>query len=82
LYPGAPQAVLPVSIVTADSQGKFEIKGLAPGEYRILARPKATAAQPIGADTDVAQVADGGQSIAVERGGTSNVTLLLTNPIR
>jgi hypothetical protein len=81
LFRKAPQSVLPVSALTADSQGKFEIKGLAPGEYRILAQPKATATQPAGAPTDVTYV-EAGQPIAVERGGTSNVTLLLTNPIR
>ena len=85
LYPKdlAP-AGLPVTVsggsVRAGNDGRFQIKGLTPGEYRIVAWQPPTGPRPGGFGDILSKLAAHTQSIAVERGGTSNVDLRLADP--
>lgn len=74
---------LPVSgsSLRTDQIGKFQINGLKPGEYRIVAwQPPPTGSRPGGFGDILAKLAALAQSITVERGGTANVDLKLTDP--
>jgi hypothetical protein len=82
LYPKAPPSPdLPLeysaSSVRTDREGKFQINGLTPGEYRIVAwQPP-----PTGSAGVLMPLAAHAQSINVERGGTATVTLPLSDPL-
>jgi len=81
LFPKVPsQLANPMRNIRTDKQGRFQINGLTPGEYQILALPSATGPQSVGYAKAVAQLAASAQSVKVERGGTVTVTLPLTDP--
>ncbi len=84
LYPKVPPlgvstATNPGSSVRADKQGKFQINGLAPGEYGIAAWQSPTVRRPTGYGDILPQLAAQAQSITVERGGTVVVTVPLSD---
>lgn len=76
--------VLPITggTVRTDEQGNFQIKGLTPGEYRIVAWQPPSAPRATGYGDLLPQLAARARSITVERGGTANVTLPLSDPSR
>jgi hypothetical protein len=85
LYPkDLPSARLPLPVsggnLRTGHDGKFEIKGLKPGEYRIVAWQPPTDPRPGGVGDILAKLAALAQSITVERGGIANVDLKLTDP--
>jgi hypothetical protein len=87
LFPKVLQAGNFAGNVRTDKEGRFQFNGLAPGEYRILALPSATGAQPAGyaeaatAESVAESVAQSvAQSVKVERGGTVTITLTPASP--
>jgi len=64
----------PGADVTADDQGRFQIGGLAPGEYRVLAIPVGTLSrvQP--------DAVNRGEKVTLERGGSQSVSLKIVEP--
>jgi hypothetical protein len=68
--------------VRSDSQGRFQFRGLVPGEYRIMARPASVRDEPAASVEEQKQLTTGARSIRVERGGTLNATLPLSRPAR
>jgi hypothetical protein len=61
-----------------DQEGKFQITGLAPGEYRILAFPESYATFP----DNIARFLDSAEKVTLERGGVQNFSLKLSDPTR
>ncbi len=66
----------------ADPQGRFQFSGVVPGEYRAVAGPLlSTRPEDIDAVTQLTALAETiAETIKVERGGTSTVSLSLTAP--
>ncbi len=64
-----------------DKQGRFQITGLAPGEYGAVAWPMAARIDHDSTDA-MSRLAANAETIRVERGGTSTVSLKLTDPSR
>jgi hypothetical protein len=58
----------------ADNQGRFQIGGLAPGEYRVLAITvdSMSRLQP--------EILNGAEKVKVERGGSQSVSLKIVEP--
>jgi hypothetical protein len=87
LYPRVlPPTGLPREIagsnVRTDKDGRFQIKGLTPGEYRIVAWQPPPTPRPGGYGDILPKLAASAQAIAVERGGTTNIDLKVTDPSR
>ena len=85
LYPkDLPPGRLPLTVsggtVRTDQDGKFQIRGLAPGEYRIVAWKPPSGPRPGGFGDILPKLAAQAQFITVERGGAANVDLKLTDP--
>jgi hypothetical protein len=64
----------PGADVTADDQGRFQIGGLAPGEYRVLAIPVGTLSR---VPPDIVNRAE---KVTLERGGSQSVALKIVEP--
>jgi hypothetical protein len=64
----------PGADVTADDQGRFQIGGLAPGEYRVLAIPVGTLSRLPPA------IVNGAEKVTLERGGSQSVSLKIVEP--
>jgi hypothetical protein len=79
LFPKGPQLGIFDRNIRTDKQGRFQINGVPPGEYHILALSSETGSQPVGFAKVVA-LAAGAQSVTLERGGTVNVTLQVADP--
>jgi hypothetical protein len=73
---------LPVSggTLRTGHDGKFEIKGLKPGEYRIVASPQLAGPRPGGLGDVLYKLAAHAELITVERGATVNADLKQTEP--
>jgi hypothetical protein len=69
--------------VTGDNDGKFQIIGLEPGEYRVLAVQSTPLpdGQQIGS-TMLTRLWSIAEKVTVERGGSQSVTLKLSDPLR
>ena len=85
MYPkDLPSGRLPLPVsggnLRTDHDGKFQINGLKPGEYRIVAWQPPTGPRPGGFGDILPKLASLAQSITVERGGTANVDLKLADP--
>jgi hypothetical protein len=78
LFPKVPPFANTESGARTDAQGRFQIAGLAPGEYGVIAIPFAAAG--IDSVEPVQQLAVRAETIRVERGGTQTVSLTLTDP--
>jgi hypothetical protein len=61
-----------------DQQGRFQISGLAPGEYRVVALAPSAGAR-LSMDL-LMRLLDGGQTVTLDRSGSQDVSLKLTNP--
>ncbi len=81
LYPKVPPFANSDAGARTDNQGRFQINGLTPGEYGVLALPSTTGPQPAGYAEAVTQLAARARTITVERGGTATVTLPLSDPL-
>jgi hypothetical protein len=82
--PAAPSPARAITMppsATGDSDGKFQIAGLAPGDYKVVALPPGPA--PDGApDWSISpRVWERAQTVTLERGKVSEVTVKLTDPI-
>jgi len=64
----------PNADVTADDQGRFQIGGLAPGEYRVLALPVGTLSRL------PPDIVNGAEKVTLERGGSQNISLKIVEP--
>jgi Carboxypeptidase regulatory-like domain len=85
LYPkDLPLAGLPLTVpggyVRTGNDGKFQVKGLTPGEYRIVAWRPPDGPRLGGSGNILPKLVTHAQSVTVERGSTSNVDLRLTDP--
>jgi hypothetical protein len=60
--------------VMADDQGRFQIGGLAPGEYRLMATPVGSLSR-LPPDT-----VSGAEKVTLERGGSQSVSLKIVEP--
>jgi hypothetical protein len=69
--------------VTGDNDGKFQIAGLEPGEYRVLAVQSTPLpdGQQIKSQM-LGRLWSSAEKVTVERGGSRNVTLKLSDPLR
>jgi len=69
--------------VTGDNDGKFQITGLEPGEYRVLAVQSASLpdGQQISAPM-LAKLWSSAEKVTVDRGGSQSVSLKLSDPLR
>ncbi len=69
--------------VTGDNDGKFQITGLEPGEYRVLAVQSTPLpdGQQIGSRM-LTKLWSSAEKVTLERGGSQNVTLTLSDPLR
>jgi len=61
----------------ADDQGRFQIGGLAPGEYRVLALMEDTLLR---ANRDPARILENAEKIVLERGGSQIISLKIVEP--
>jgi hypothetical protein len=78
----SPAGVSPHSI-TGDNRGQFQITGLEPGEYRVLAVPSTPL--PDGQqikETMLGKLWADAERVTLERGGSKTVALKLTDPLR
>jgi hypothetical protein len=69
--------------ITGDNDGKFQITGLEPGEYRVLAVQSTPL--PDGQQISSAMLAKlwaDAEKVTVERGGSRNVTVKLSDPLQ
>jgi hypothetical protein len=68
---------------TGDNDGKFQITGLEPGEYRVLAVQSASLpdGQQISAQM-LGKLWSSAEKVTVERGGSQSVSLKLSDPLR
>jgi len=69
--------------VTGDNSGQFQITGLEPGEYRVLAVPSRPLpdGQQIG-QTMLGKLWSDAERVILERGGSKTVALKLSDPLR
>ncbi len=69
--------------VTGDNGGNFQITGLEPGEYRVLAVPSTPLpdGQQISSPM-LTKLWSSAEKVTVERGGSQNVMLKLSDPLR
>jgi len=83
-WPVSPEAI-PLTILLsvnantfADEAGRFQIDGLAPGEYRVLALPRDTMSH---LSTDhLVQLLNRAEKVTLERGGSQSISLKITEP--
>lgn len=61
----------------ANDQGRFQIGGLAPGEYRVLALTQDMLTRLNG---DVSRLVNNAEKVTVERGSSQSVTLKIVEP--
>ncbi len=78
-----PSLEVPLRPATGDNDGKFQITGLPPGEYRILAVQSAPLpdGQQIGPKM-LDQLWSRAEKVTLERGGAQSVSLKLSDPMR
>jgi hypothetical protein len=69
--------------VTGDNDGRFQITGLAPGEYKVLAVQSASLpdGQQISSKM-LKQLWSGAEKVTLDRGGSQSVALKLSDPMR
>jgi hypothetical protein len=78
-----PSLEVPLRPATGDNDGKFQITGLPPGEYRILAVQSAPL--PDGQQISpkmLDQLWSNAEKVTLERGGAQSVSLKLSDPMR
>jgi hypothetical protein len=78
-----PSLEAPFRPATGDNNGRFQITGLPPGEYRILAVQSAPLpdGQQIGSQM-LTQLWSSAEKVTLERGGAQSVSLKLSDPMR
>jgi len=64
----------PSSEATADDQGRFQIGGLTPGEYRLLAIPVGSLSRL------TPDIVNRGEKVTLERGSSQSISLKITEP--
>jgi carboxypeptidase family protein/SdrD B-like protein len=64
----------PNASVTADGHGRFQLGGLAPGEYRVLAIPEGSLSRL------PPDIVNGAEKVTLERGGSQSVLLKIVEP--
>jgi hypothetical protein len=78
-----PTLEVPLRPAIGDNDGRFQIAGLEPGEYRVLAVQ--STAMPDGmqiGETMLGRLWSSAEHVTLERGGSQSVALKLSDPLR